>query len=59
MSKQNYISAHDEKEAAVVRRDMWFVLGLNLALLLGLGALYFWNDATGAVDGFFAQIIKY
>jgi hypothetical protein len=59
MKNKNNTSEQDNKETAIVRREMWVVTGLNLMLLLGLMALYFWNHATGSVDGFFDQIIKY
>lgn len=59
MKNKNIVEAHDNKESVVIKRELWFVTGLNLVLLLGLVGLYFWNYSTGAVDGFFDQIIKY
>jgi hypothetical protein len=59
-NKQNPISVRNEdEEYRQVQKDLVKVLVLNgifFALLLGL---YFWNRATGAVDQFFASLLKF
>jgi hypothetical protein len=60
MAKNNPISIRNEEdEYAQVRRDLIFVVCLNLVFFAILIGLYFLNRATGRVDGFFAHILKF
>jgi heme/copper-type cytochrome/quinol oxidase subunit 3 len=60
MAKENIgTTAHDESEYRQVRRDLIFVIVLNLLFFAALLALYFVNRASGVVDKSFAQILKF
>jgi hypothetical protein len=53
------IAQNDEQEAVIVKKDLKFVITLNLILAAALIGLYFANRSTGKVDQFFATILKF
>jgi len=60
MIRQNpVLIRNEEEEAAQVRRDLIFVVSLNLVFFAALIGLYFYNQATGQVDAFFANLLKF
>lgn len=60
MAKQNSVLIRNEDdEYAQVRRDLIFVVILNLVFLAALLGLYFFNRATGNVDTFFSHLLKF
>jgi hypothetical protein len=60
MVKNNPVLVRNEEdEYRQVRRDLIFVIMMNLIFLAGLLALYFFNQATGKVDAFFAHLLKF
>ena len=60
MAKNNPILIRNEQdEQAQVRRDLIFVVTLNAIFLILLLGLFFFNRATGWVDGFFAHLLKF
>lgn len=60
MAKPNTITpASDEAEYRVVRRDLTFVIIMNLVFFAGLLALYFVNRSGGSVDSFFNHLLEF
>lgn len=60
MAKQNPVLVRNEQEEyAQVRRDLIFVISLNVVFLVLLLGLFFFNRATGRVDSFFAHFLKF
>lgn len=60
MAKNNpVLIQNDEQEYRQVRRDLIFVIVMNLFFLAIILGLYFYNRATGGVDNFFAQLLKF
>jgi hypothetical protein len=49
----------EEDEMRQVRKDLIFVVTLNLLFFVIMIGLYFFNNATGKVDTFFAQLLKF
>jgi hypothetical protein len=59
MAKNYAVSPqNDEAEYKVVRRDLIFVIVMNLCFLVILLGLYFINR-NGSVDAFFARLLKF
>jgi|GEM_PF-2421055 hypothetical protein len=50
---------NEEEENAQVRKDLVFVITLNLLLFAILLTLYFFNRSTGKVDSFFSHLLKF
>ena len=50
---------NEEEEYKQVRRDLIFVITLNVIFLAALLGLYFFNQATGKVDVFFSHLLKF
>ena len=60
MNKPNQITPQgDAVEYRIVRRDLIFVIIMNLTFLALLLALYFYNRSTGQVDKFFSHLLKF
>ncbi|OGE88367.1 MAG: hypothetical protein A3J07_01040 [Candidatus Doudnabacteria bacterium RIFCSPLOWO2_02_FULL_49_13] len=60
MIKNNPVLIRNEQEeTAQVRRDLIFVVTLNVVFFAALIGLYFFNHATGQVDAFFAHLLKF
>lgn len=60
MAKNNpVLIRNEEEETAQVRRDLIFVVTLNVVFLAALIGLYFFNHATGKVDSFFTHFLKF
>lgn len=60
MIKNNQVLIrNEEEENKQVRKDMVFVLIVNGLMLAGLLALFFLNRSSGAVDKFFANLLKF
>ena len=60
MAKNNPISAEsDAAEYRVIRRDLIFVIAMNVVFFAGLIGLYFYNHSTGRVDQFFTHLLKF
>ncbi len=60
MIKNNPVLIRNEAdEYRQVRRDLIFVIIMNATFLAILIALYFFNRATGRVDGFFTHFLKF
>jgi hypothetical protein len=60
MSKEDSVLIRNEQEESrLVRRDLKFVISLNAILFLLLIGLYFINRATGSVDAFFVNLLKF
>ncbi|MBX4187221.1 MAG: hypothetical protein KW802_03135 [Candidatus Doudnabacteria bacterium] len=60
MIKNNPISVRNEQEEYTqIRGDLVFVVIMNLVFLAILLGLYFFNQANGRVDQFFAQLLKF
>ena len=60
MIKNNPVLIRNEQEeTAQVRRDLIFVVSLNVIFLAALIGLYFFNHTTGKVDTFFAHFLKF
>ncbi len=53
------VNHKEQEEYRQVRRDLIFVVALNAILFALLIGLYFYNRATGQVDQFFAQLLKF
>lgn len=51
--------AGDEIEARQVRHDLIFVISLNILFFAVLIGLYVINRSSGAVDKFFAHLLKF
>jgi len=49
----------DEQESRVVRKDLLFVIIMNLTFLAIIIGLYFFNRTNGQVDQFFAHLLKF
>jgi hypothetical protein len=47
------------EETAQIKKDLAWVLVLNGIFFAALIALFFFNQATGKVDQFFAQLLKF
>ncbi|MEJ0021676.1 MAG: hypothetical protein WDN47_03805 [Candidatus Doudnabacteria bacterium] len=50
---------NEEEEYRQVRRDLIFVVTMNLIFLALLLGLYFFNRSTGRVDAFFSHLLKF
>lgn len=60
MAKNNpVLIRNEEDEHAQVRRDLIFVVTLNLIFLAILLGLFFYNRTTGQVDAFFSRLLKF
>lgn len=60
MIKNNPVLVRNEEdEYRQVKRDLIFVVIMNLVFLALLLGLYFFNHATGRVDAFFAHFLKF
>lgn len=60
MIRQNPVLVRNEhEEATQVRRDLIFVVSLNVVFFAVLIGLYFFNRATGQVDSFFSNLLKF
>lgn len=60
MAKQNPVLIRNEhEEQRQVRHDLVFVITMNVIFLAILIALFFINKSTGAVDKFFANLLKF
>jgi len=60
MPKPNSVQiVKEEEENRQVKKDLVKVIVLNALFLALLFSLYFFNKATGNVDGFFAQLLKF
>lgn len=60
MAKTNPILIrNEEEESRQVRRDLFFVVSLNLIFLAALIGLYFFNQTTDKVDQFFFNLLKF
>jgi len=60
MAKNNPVLVrNEEEENAQIRKDLIFVVVMNLIFLGLLVGLYFFNHATGKVDSFFAHLLKF
>ena len=49
----------EASENRQVKKDLTFTLVVNGVFIAILVGLYFWNQATGAVDNFFAQVLRF
>jgi hypothetical protein len=60
MIRQNpVLIRNEEEETAQVRRDLVFVISLNVVFFAALIGLYFYNRASGQVDAFFVNLLKF
>lgn len=60
MIKNNPVLIRNEQEEyRQVRRDLIFVISMNLVFLAILVGLFFFNRSTGRVDSFFAHFLKF
>jgi hypothetical protein len=60
MAKPNPVLIRNEQEEyKQVKKDLTFVLILNGAFFLILLGLFFLNQSTGKVDGFFSKLLKF
>ena len=60
MAKNNPVLVRNEKEEyAQVRRDLIFVVTMNMIFFAILIGLFFYNRSTGRVDSFFAHLLKF
>ena len=60
MAKQNPVLIRNEQEEyRQVRRDLIFVISLNVIFFALLIALFFFNRSTGKVDAFFGHFLKF
>lgn len=59
MTKNPILIRNEEDEYRQVRRDLMFVLALNLIFLALLLGLYFFNRSSGKVDEFFFHLLKF
>ncbi|HEX5429976.1 MAG TPA: hypothetical protein VFX17_02765 [Patescibacteria group bacterium] len=60
MPKNISISAEsDAQEYRQVRRDLIFVIVMNIIFFGVLLGLYFYNRSTGSVDSFFSHLLKF
>jgi len=60
MTRNDHVSIQsDDREHAQVRKDLIFVVVMNLIFLALLLGLYFFNHASGKVDQFFAHLLKF
>jgi hypothetical protein len=53
------ITQNDQAEYHQIRKDLIFVVCMNLVFLVALLGLYFFNRATGRVDLFFSHLLKF
>jgi len=60
MIKPNPVMIRNEQEEQTqVRRDLLLVISLNAVFAAVLVGLYFFNRATGQVDTFFVNLLKF
>ncbi|MGE5392343.1 MAG: hypothetical protein ACM3NH_01205 [Candidatus Saccharibacteria bacterium] len=61
MAKNNPVSAtvNDQQENRQVRKDLVFVVVMNLIFFAVLIGLFFWNRSTQGLDHFFGKILKF
>ena len=60
MAKNNPVSVRNEQdEYAQIKRDLIFVVLMNVVFFAVLLGLYFYNRSTGQVDQFFAHLLKF
>lgn len=60
MAKNNAVSVvNDQQENRQVRKDLIFVVTMNLIFFVILIGLFLWNRSTGAVDSFFSNLLKF
>jgi len=60
MAKFNPVLVKNEQdEYKQVRRDLIFVVSMNLIFFALLVGLFFFNRATGRVDSFFSHLLKF
>jgi hypothetical protein len=55
----NPTNTREAEEYRQVRRDLIFVISLNTIFFAALIGLYLYNRATGQVDQFFANLLKF
>jgi len=60
MNKNSSVAIRNEdEEIRQVRKDLTFVIIMNLVFLILLIGLYFFNHSSGKVDQFFAHLLKF
>ena len=60
MANQNPVLIRNEQEEyKQVRRDLIFVISLNVIFFALLIGLFFFNHSTGKVDGLFSHLLKF
>lgn len=60
MIKNNPVSVRNEQEEYTqIKKDLIFVILMSALFFAVLLSLYFYNRSTGAVDQFFAQLLKF
>lgn len=59
MKNKNLATYNEEYEMKLVRRDLVYVVTLNLILFASMIGLYFWNRSTGGLDHLFDKLIKF
>jgi hypothetical protein len=61
MFKQNnpVLVRNEQEEYSQVRKDLIFVVVLNVIFLVLLLGLFFFNRSTSGVDSFFAHLLKF
>jgi len=59
MKNNPVLVRNEEQEQTQVRRDLIFVVTMNLLFFAALVGLYFYNRATGQVDSFFARFLNF
>ncbi len=60
MNQNNRVQIRSQDdEYNQVRKDLIFVIALNIIFFALLFGLYYFNQATGRVDAFFSQILKF
>jgi len=50
---------NEEEENQQIKRDLTFVIVLNVIFIATLIGLYFYNRSTGQVDAFFTHLLKF
>lgn len=59
MPKNPVLIQNDEQEYKQVRKDLTFVVIMNLIFLAIVIGLYFVNRSSGTVDSLFAKLLKF
>lgn len=50
---------NEQEENQQIRKDLIFVVAMNVVFLVILLGLYFFNRSTGKVDSFFGHLLKF